>query len=133
MLILSDVECNARSSHYFSFFFSFVSKRLTDFFSFCRWTLYAILITLLNDVEASDRLSKIVAKVVNVDESAIINKQLRILLRILLINLYAFAFQTSCCFAIFHLFNILLSLHSSIRSNNSLWRCFWHDSIFHAS
>ena len=66
-------------------------------------------------------------------ESAIISKQLRILLRILLTNLYAFDLQTSCCSAISHLFSTLLSLHSSVRSSNSLWRCFWHDSALHAS
>ena len=32
MLALSNVECDARSSHYSSFFLSFASKRLTDFF-----------------------------------------------------------------------------------------------------
>ena len=66
-------------------------------------------------------------------ESAIINKQLKILLRILLTNLYAFDFQTFCCFAIFHFFNILLFFHNSVKSNNNFWKCFWHDSVFHAS
>ena len=32
MLVLSNVECDARSSHYLSISFNFVSKRLIDFF-----------------------------------------------------------------------------------------------------
>ena len=36
-------------------------------------------------------------------------------------------------FVIFNLFNILLFFHSSIKSNNSFWKCFWHDSAFYAS
>ena len=35
--------------------------------------------------------------------------------------------------AIFNFFNILLFLHNSIKSNNNLWRCFWHDSVLYAS
>ena len=34
---------------------------------------------------------------------------------------------------IFNFFNILLSLHNSIRSNNNLWKCFWHDLTLYAS
>ena len=30
-------------------------------------------------------------------------------------------------------YSYILFSHSSVRPNNSLWRCFWHDSVFHAS
>ena len=136
MLILSNVECDARSSHYFSFFFNFVSKRSTEFFFFYRWTRHAISMTcwmMLKRVIVEAKKVKNKCENECWCESAIINKQLKILLRILLTNLYAFDFQTFCCFTIFHLFNTLLFFHSSIRSNNNLWKCFWHDSAFHAS
>ena len=136
MLILSNVEYDARSSHYSSFFFSFVSKRSTEFFSSYRWARHAISMTcwmMLKRMIVETKSIKNKCENECWYENAIINKQLRILLKILLTNLYAFDFQTSCCFAIFHFFNILLSFHSSIKSNNSLWKCFWHDSTLHAS
>ena len=137
MLVLSDVECDARSSHYFSFFFSFVSKRFTEFFSSYRWARHATSMTcwmmLKRAIVEAERAKNRCENSECWCESAITSKQLKILLRILLTNLHAFDLQTSCCSAISHFFNILLSLHSSIKSSNNLWRCFWHDSVLHAS
>ena len=136
MLVLSNVKCDARSSHCFSFFFSFVSKRSTESLFSYRWTRHAISMTcwmMLKRMIVEAKRIKNKCENECWCESAIINKQLRILLKILLTNLYAFDFQTSCCSAIFHFFNILLSFHNSIRSNNSFWKCFWHDSVLHAS
>ena len=57
MLILSNIECDARSSHYFSFFFQFRFEAIYCFLFLSINALYDF-ITSLNDVETIDRLSK---------------------------------------------------------------------------
>ena len=92
MLILSNVEFDARSSHYFSFFFSFVSKRSIEFFFSHRWAFHEISLTcwmkFKRTIVEAEKINK---NAKTMKKTTIFNKQLRILLKILLINLYAFS------------------------------------------
>ena len=137
-MLISNVEIDARSSHYFSFFFSFVSKRSIEFFSFYRWMFHEISLTCwMTFKRAIVETKKIIKNAKTVKKisvvSTIISKQLKILLKILLKNLYAFEFQIFSLFCIFRFFQHFVIFHSSIKSNNSFWKWFWHDSVLHAS
>ena len=58
MLILSNVEYDARSLHYFSFFFSFVLKRSIEIFLLLAMNVSCDLDDSLNDVETNDCWNK---------------------------------------------------------------------------
>ena len=73
MLILSNVECDARSSHYFSFSFNFVSKRsIHCFFFFHRSTEYVCTAIwdedVVNDEDDEEDFCKSLRKSLNVED-----------------------------------------------------------------
>ena len=57
-----------------------------------------------------------------------LSNEILVLIRILSGRSFALSEYTGHFFI-----DCVLSIHSSVKSNNNFWKCFWHDSIFYAT